>query len=317
MKIHFIPTTAFLASILVIWTATTQVSQGCAACGCTLSSDWASQGYSVEPGLKLDVNYTYIDQSQLRNGTGKISASDVPLESELEKYSRTSAVTLGLDYIINADWAVTLQVPYLVRDHATLGEDHVSLDTSSTASIGDIKLVGRYQGFTSKHNLGVELGIKLPTGSYTDNFKSGEALDRGLQPGTGTTDLIAGLYYFDNFATDWGYFARATVQTAFNSRNDYKPGTNENVSLGLRYTGFSWIIPQLQLNSRFANRDSGEEADAANSGGTLLYISPGVTVEVTKQLSAYVFVQVPLYQNVKGNQLSPTWTLSTGLRAAF
>ena len=47
----------------------------CASCGCTLSSDWESQGFTIQPGLKLDVRYDYLNQDQLRHDTGKISAA--------------------------------------------------------------------------------------------------------------------------------------------------------------------------------------------------------------------------------------------------
>lgn len=292
-------------------------ARGCAACECTLNSDWESQGYSTAQGFKLDLDYLFLDQTQLRSGTRKISVGDVPVGQELEDYTHNNIVTLGLSYVFNADWGVSLQLPYTVRDHATFGGDHDEYDTSSTSSIGDIRLVARYQGFTSSHHLGMQLGIKLPTGSSTKTFRSGEPLDRGLQPGTGTTDLIAGIYYFNDLGKDWNWFAQATVQTAFNYRSDYKPGTAENLDAGIRYTRFKRIIPQLQINTRISGRDVGVEADSFDSGGTVINVSPGVTVEVTNKMAAFVFVQVPVYQNLNGYQLAPRWSLSAGIRASF
>lgn len=292
-------------------------AHGCAACGCSLASDWESQGYSVEPGFKLDVTYAYLEQEQLRSGTHNISPSDVPEGQELEKSTRNNITTLGLDYIFNSDWGVSLDVPWVAREHSTLGESHDELQTSSTSNIGDLRLMGRFQGFTSEHRFGLTLGIKLATGSFTDTFSSGEPLDRGLQPGTGTTDLLAGVYYFGTFAKNWGYFAQAALQTPLDSRADYKPGTAENLNVGLRYTGIGGVIPQFQVNGRIAGRDSGAEADALDSGGSLIFISPGVTFEVTHQLATYVFVQVPVYQNLNGYQLAPNWGITAGVRYVF
>ncbi len=309
---------ASIAGLLTLsFAATTPKAHGCASCGCSLASDWEVQGYSVEPGLKLDINFNYLDQTQYRHGTHHISTLDVPEETELEKSTRTNTTTVNLDYIFNSDWAMSLQVPWISRDHGTYGEEHDELDTSSTDSIGDIKVMARFQGFTKNHNFGLELGVKLPTGSFDKSFRSGKGLDRGLQPGTGTTDFIAGLYYFDSFSENWGYFAQANVQTPLNSRDGYRPGTAENLNVGVRYTGFHSIIPQLQLNGRIASRDSGGNADVLNSGGSMIYFSPGVTYEVTRQLSTYVFVQIPLYQNLNGYQLAPTWALTAGVRYSF
>src|SRR5437899_13062473 len=45
----------------------------CASCGCTLSSDWENLGFGGSSGLKLDLRYDYLNQNQLRSGTGTIS----------------------------------------------------------------------------------------------------------------------------------------------------------------------------------------------------------------------------------------------------
>ncbi len=236
---------------------------------------------------------------------------------EEEQYTHNNYVTFGVEYDFNEKWGIDLQVPYIFRDHATLGEDHQSFDHSSSASIGDMKLVAHYQGILESHNLGVELGIKLPTGSYTHTFDSGDALDRGLQPGTGTWGLIAGLYYFNKIGDNWGYYALATVQTALDSRADYRPGTVENVSVGLRYTGLPHFVPELQINGSLTGRDTGADSDNFDSGGAVVYLSPGVTYEVNEKYAAFVYVQVPVYQNYNGYQLAPTWTLSAGMRVTF
>lgn len=314
MKLQFPALTAGLFALAV---ASSPKAHGCASCGCSLASDWEVQGYSIEPGLKLDINYNYLDQHQYRHGTGQISPQAIPDGQEMERNTVTHTTNLTMDYIFNSNWAASLQVPWISRAHGTFGEEHDELDTSNTDSIGDIKLMGRYQGFTESHNFGIEMGLKLPTGKFSDKFHSGEALDRGLQPGTGTTDFIGGLYYFDSFSEKWGYFAQANVQVALDSRDGYRPGTAENINFGVRYTGFHGIVPQIQINGRIAARDTGVNSDNFDSGGSFLLISPGITFEPTQRFSTYVFVQVPLYQNVNGYQLSPTWSLTAGVRYAF
>ena len=319
MKLYFFPSSLSLplACSLLLATLGAREAQGCASCGCSLSSTWDTYGYSTAPGFKLDAIYSYIDQEQLRTGIHKISPSQVPLGQELEKSTRTSTETLGLSYDFSADWGLTLQAPLVSRDHATLGNDHMSFDRSSITTLGDMKLLGRYQGLLSDHSLGFELGLKLPTGKFDQTFESGAALDRGLQAGTGTTDLIAGVYYFGELGADWGYFGEAIVQTAFDSREQYRPGTAENLTAGLRYMGFGRIMPQLQINGRIAGRDTGLQSDNFDTRGSLVYVSPGVAVDISKTASAYAFVQIPVYQNVNGYQLSPTWTLTVGMRISF
>jgi hypothetical protein len=64
-------------------------------------------------------------------------------------------------------------------------------------------------------------------------------------------------------------------------------------------------------------RDSGANADDVSTGGTLVYLSPGLVVPVSKQTSLYGFVQLPMYQNVNGVQLAPKISVSIGVRFSF
>ena len=61
----------------------------CSACGCTLSSDWASQGLASSGGWRADVRFDYFNQDQLRAGTQSVSRSslEVPGESEIQQYT--------------------------------------------------------------------------------------------------------------------------------------------------------------------------------------------------------------------------------------
>jgi len=309
----------------------------CASCGCTLSSDWESQGLSTHEGLRLDIRYDYLNQDQLRSGTGTISPVDASKimtktgPQEVEEYTKNNYITASVDYSFSADWGVGVQIPYIKRDHSTLGtnsDGYTPADeayTSETSNIGDIKIIGRYQGFTPQHNAGVLFGFKLPIGSHTQTGTSTDpaslgtsaTIDRGLQPGTGTTDLIVGAYYFDALNKDWDYFAQATYQTALDSKDQYRSGNGVNLNAGFRFMGFTSVLPQLQLNYRHVEHDSGANADEISTGGDLVYLSPGLVVPMDKETSLYGFVQLPVYQDVRGVQLAPRYIASMGIRFSF
>lgn len=313
-------------------------AHACASCGCTLSSDWETLGYGNGSGFKLDVRYDYINQNHLRSGTKAISstaASQVVNNGEpqeVEGYTKNNYTTVSLDYSPNADWGVNLQLPYIVRNHSTLGtaSDGITAGPdggqyeSRTASLGDVKIVGRYQGFTPDRKLGVVFGVKLPTGSHTQTGESTDPgapgpvdIDRGLQPGTGTTDLILGAFYTDLLGNDWDYLVQGLVQDAINNVDDYKPGRGFNLNLGVRYKALGALVPQVQINVRHALRDVSTTQDTVSTGGTLVYLSPGVSAPINAQASVYGFVQVPLYQKLNGVQLTPRYTATVGLRYAF
>ena len=331
--------TAVIWMALIIGLTASTNAGACASCGCMLSPDWNNLQFSARPGLKLDLRWDYLNQNQLRSGTGTISpaaASRVVNNGspqEVEKDTINNYFTLGIDYSKNPDWGINIQVPWTDRSHSTLGTASDGFTPgqgggqydSHTSNLGDIRITGRYQNFVPGCRfLGVLFGVKLPTGSYTEKGTSTDPsapgpvpIDRGLQPGTGTTDVILGAYYANGLNRNWGYFTQAIFQAALYSKDQYRPGAGLNVNAGLRYIGFSGFFPQIQLNFRTVKRDSGAQADTVSTGGTLLYFSPGIDVPVSFHFSIYSFLQLPVYQNLNGVQLAPQYTTSFGVRYVF
>ena len=301
-------------------------AEACATCGCTLSAD-AALGFGVMPGWRLSLEYDYIDQNQLRSGTQAVNT--VPNGTELENDTVNQYITAGVSYAPNFDWSFHLFAPYVVRSHSTYGtyessEPLPDLSYASFAKLGDIRLIANYQGFLSSGELGVQAGVKLPTGEYGTaiHFSSGpwagQPLDASLQPGTGSTDVIVGAYYHHPVSKNLELFASAQFQAAVRERLDqpgdnYRPGNSTTAIFGLRYEAYARWVPQLQLNLLHKAPDTGALADVQNTAGTVLYVSPGVTLQLAHKLTAFGFVQLPAYSNLYGYQLFPRFTASVGL----
>jgi hypothetical protein len=298
-------------------------ARACGACGCTLNSDWASQGYAVRPGFRFDLRYDYFNQDQLRSETKAVDRGGFafPNDQEIQEKTINRNLTATLDYSPNADWGVALLVPIFNRYHATIAAGDTDPSFSQGNGLGDVRVLGRYQGFSDSHFFGVQFGVKLPTGGTKQTFnggaEAGQPLDAGLQLGTGTTDLLFGFYAFGELATDWGCFGQVLFQKPTAEKNGFKPGDGLNASVGVRYSGFAKVTPHLQINVRAEGRESGVNADIANSGATLAYLSPGLTVHVSPAFQVYVFGQVPVAQRVNGLQLEPKWSASVGMHYTF
>lgn len=305
-------------------------SWSCASCGCTLNAD-AAMGYSAMPGWRASLEYDYIHQDQLRSGTHAIPG--VPDGFELERETLNRYITAGLDYSPNANWSFDVRVPYVIRTHSTYGEIDSTeplpgSSSSRSSSLGDIKLIGSYQGLLATHNLGIQLGVKLPTGQYGDSVKfkdgpmAGEPLDASLQPGTGSTDIIVGVYYYKAISQDFDFFTNTQFQSAIKSEqdqpgNDYRPGNSTSVSFGLRYEHDPRVVPQLQMNLLHKLVDQGALADIYSTAGYVAYLSPGLTARVADNLHVFGFAQVPVYSDLVGYQLFPRYTVSVGASYAF
>lgn len=314
-------------------------AHACAACGDTLSRDWESQGISSKPGFTADLSYDYLNQNHQRYGSAAASPalinSQLAAGQEVEAYTRTQTVTASLIYN-DEDWGISVQLPYVMRSHGTYGTTAPlgsSYSSSSDASLGDIRIVGRYTGLSSEGASGLIAGVKLPTGNFGKNFDTGTAagtpLDAGLQIGTGSTDLILGAYTTGTVDI-YGWFLQGTVQHAVATQQAlgnlyYRPGDAYQLNTGIRYAGFgAKVSPMLQLNVIKREADSGAftvpvdpVTGVSVSGGTLAYLAPGVSVRVGGGASVYGFVQIPIYQNVNSLQLTPGYTLTLGMRQSF
>jgi hypothetical protein len=297
----------------------------CASCGCLLgpgyTPGWESQGLAANDGFRFDLRYDLLNQNQVRTGTG--TAGTWPLDPhEQELYTKTQSLNLTYDYSKGL-WGANVQLPFLERTHATNGVNYDGTDagTSKADGFSDIKVIGRFMGVLKNRSLGLQLGLKLPTGNYHQKFNggaiAGTPLDRGLQLGTGTTDLIVGAFHFANLAKDWNYFSQIVADLPFASREGYEPGNSLSTNLAVRYHHFPRFVPQFQINARFLARDRGNNATPADSGGTTIYASPGFTFNIAKNVYHYVFFQLPIYQNLNGYQLAPHYTLSVGTRFTF
>jgi hypothetical protein len=330
-------------------------ASACATCGCSLNTD-AAMGYSSTSAWHVSLEYDYINQDQLRFGSDSIAASriarinDAGGNQEVEHDTINRYTTLGISYTANADWSVRLLLPYIDRGHTTYGAATNPLTPdllsgATTTGIGDLKFITTFQGLLSTHDLGLQLGLKLPTGNYggpnADGTGTvgrnptafttgpnaqlpspGNLLDTSLNAGTGSTDLIVGAFYYQPVSQNFDAFINAQFQAAFSEKldqagADYRPGNQATVSVGVRYVADPTLVPQLQVNLTRKSSDQGALADRADTAGTVAYLSPGITGKLAQNLQAYGFVQLPIYSKLDGYQLFPRWTATVGLSYAF
>jgi len=339
------------ASLALLPFAAINNALACATCGCSLSTD-AATGYSVSTGWRVSADYSFINQDQLRTGTGTITPAqvaainDVGGNQEVEHQTINRYLTLGLSYSSSADWNYRLLAPFIGRSHTTYGAASNpltpdQLSGASVDSLGDIKFIVSYQGVLPTHNLGFQLGVKLPTGDYggpsasgtgtvgrnpvsfgTGGNAGGQLLDTSLQAGTGSTDLIIGGYYYQPVSQNFdafvnGQFQAAVMEKLDQAGADYRPGNLATVSVGVRYEANPKIVPQLQVNLTRKSADQGALADTTDTAGTVAYLSPGISAKVMKNTQMYAFVQLPVYSHLDGYQLFPRYTVTVGISHAF
>ncbi len=171
-------------------------------------------------------------------------------------------------------------------------------------------------GIVGRHPVAFRFGPNF------QNPSPGNLLDTSLQAGAGATDLIVGGYYYQAVSQNFDAFVNGQFQAAVHHNlnqpgEDYRPGNLSTVSFGVRYEENPTIVPQLQFNITNKRTDQGVLADTISTGGTVVYLSPGVSASITHTMQVFAFVQVPVYSNLTGYQLFPHWTASVQAALPF
>ncbi len=294
-----------------------------ASCGsafCSINTNWSVQSAPENSGTSIDIRYEYIDQSTVRSRSNKVAVGQIPNHHD-EVSTVNHNVVATIDHTFTANWGVTAQVPVATRDHKHIHNHHgAKLQESwDFTKIGDVRVGGRYsvtEGVLD--GFGMTAGLKLPTGQFGVTNGNGDVAERSLQPGTGTTDALVGVFHHANLP-EWSssWFAQVTFQKPLGERDGYKPGAQVGFDLGAQYDATEKLSMLLQINTMFRGRDWGSAAEPANSGRTVVALSPGVSYAFSSAISAYAFVQKPVYQYVNGVQLAPAWSGVAGLRTRF
>ena len=310
---------------LLAFTASS-ASANCGSAFCSINTNSEIQSDSAEPGFHLNLRYEFDDLDQPRQGSKKVGVLGEPGGHD-ELQTTNHNLILGMDYVINQNWGVGVQVPYLKRKHEHIhnpddegiaaGEE-AEREEWDLSGVGDVRVSGRYQLETGSIVIGLHGGLKLPTGKFRATNNAGEEAERTLQLGTGSTDIVVGAFAKGtNADTPLRWFVQSQWQHAIATKDGFRPGDDITLDLGLRYGVTHAFATNVQLNTRYKRRDSGANSEPDESGGTYIYFSPGMSYAFATGTQIYAFVQVPLYQSVNGVQLTPSTSYVVGLNYRF
>lgn len=292
----------------------------CGQAFCAVNTDWETQGAPVDAGTRFDLRFEYIDQDQPRAGSDKVALGAVSRHhDEVRTINRNWIGTV--DHAFNAHWAVSVSLPFLSRSHDHIHNHHGNQipEAWSYEGFGDARVLARYQmrgAQPAALSWGLIGGVKLPTGRRDVANEEGEEAERGLQPGTGTTDAVLGGFVHRALDTA-DVFAQLQAQLPVNEIGDYKPGVRMALDLGMRYPLTDSFALLAQFNFLHRGRDKGEAAEPDDTGGRQVFLSPGASIAIDRAVRLYGFVQVPIYQRVNGVQLTADWAASVGLSVRF
>ena len=313
-------TPTLLAAALAAVLAPSIAVASCGASFCAVNSNWTAESALAESKNAFDVRYEYLNQDQPMAGSRKVYPGEVKGHHD-EVSTRNRNVVLNYSHNFGNRFGVMVSAAAGQRDHFHIHNHHGAKigDTWKFTELNDVRVIGRYQALSVDNPLkpasaGVTFGLKLPTGKFDVSNDKGDLAERSMQPGSGTTDLIVGGYYHQKLtesAVSW--FAQGQYQHALNTRDNYKPGAQLGLDVGVRKSLVGALGVLVQLNYVHKASDSGSEAEPDSSGGRFVYASPGLSYALPGNKQLYAFYQVPLHRHVTGVQLTADRALVVGL----
>ncbi len=273
-----------------------ELARAC-ACGCGVFEVGSASMFPTQSGGMFSLEYDFMDQNLNWSGSASAPASD-----NADKQIRTSFVTASAQYMVTRSWGAAVEVPYWNRLFKTTNDDGNVVDFTHGA-VGDVRVRGIYTGFSADLSTGVTAGLKLPTGDYKyANF------DRDTEIGTGSTDLLLGVYHIGPLTADrnWIWFVDGQWARPFAYSGEYRPGSEVDLTAAVSHAGFRFgaatVAPLIEIIGATRAHDQGADANPGDSGYTRVLAAPGLDASLAR-LRATLTVDVPLYEHVNGNQL--------------
>ena len=298
MKNNSLSRAVLLVAFLVVQLTVAADAIAC-ACGCGIFDVGTSLMLPNGNGGMAYLEYDFMNQKQNWHATKSADGNALN-----DKDIKTSYATLGVQYFFNRSFGIQVDVPYVSRHFESVNDDTGILGSFDHSAVGDIRLRGYYTGFSEDMSTGINFGVKLPTGpTKTPGF------DFDTQIGTGSTDLLLGIYHLNNISADrlWTGFSQFSLQQSVLTQNDYIPGSEIAAVYGVYYHGIALgatgsLVPMLQAKASVRASDHGANGDADNTGYTRLMAAPGLEASFGS-FKIYADVSLPFYQYMAGNQL--------------
>ena len=217
--------------------------------------------------------------------------------------------------------------------------------------VGDLTILGQYRFFNDRASateFAALFGVKAPTGRTDAKDNEGVRFETELQPGTGSWDFLLGAAATKRFGA-WSFDANVLYVIATEGAQNTNLGDrfqfNAGVSYRLAGLGVYTQRPMyhggishdhdhhhessgpaldlvLEINGEWHDKQKvrgGDEDHSGidpNSGGTVVYLSPGVRLS-KDTWSAFVSVGIPIVNDLNGFQDDTELRLLSGVSFTF
>lgn len=343
----FTTSTRLLVSIVLL-----SVSQGSLADHPSLNLETGAAGPVAtlpahtlpQGGAALSLSVQYVDNEEISDAALRAAAGR---HEHVHSTASVMEAAFSGAYGVTDDLTLGFRMPYVDRQDLREGEHHHGGSGDQVAARGDasgrgdLTLFGQYRFFQSRdqrHNAALLLGVRTPTGDTSERDIAGELFEVDHQPGSGGWGGLFGASWSSavgRLAVDTSLLY--TLSTAGTRATDVGDVVNYNLSLAWPLYATQehdhhehdhhghdhaqgWLRQfdiVLEMNGDWRERVEISGVEEENTGGNVIYLSPGVRAGFAGGWSAFASAGLPVIEDLNGRQSEPEYRIIAGISKAF
>ncbi len=244
-----------------------------------------------------------------------------------------SSSSLAIAYGVSENFTLSARLPYISRtsireSEIEDGEPEAHLHGNSSG-FGDILILGQYRVYNElSTKVSLNVGLKIPTGESDVLDNDGNAFEAEFQPSSGSSDGLFGVAVSKNIGK-FGLFSNVLYTKTTEGVQNTRIGDVLNYNFATTYrivgsecnckhtdsSALGWDMV-LELNGEARSKNEIAGAAELNSGGNLVYFSPGLKVS-SGNVGGFVSFGIPVAENQNGIQADIDQRIIAGLSMVF
>jgi hypothetical protein len=271
-------------------------AEACSICRCgdPTFNALGKEGYATK-GWRLALDWERFDKQE------------GPPSEEAEELVENRVTALA-SYGFSDRFSLYARVPFSFRSFTEI-EENEPVDQFDTHGLSDPEVYGQLRLWASplsgplgrRTSLSLLAGIKAPLGQ-NDYTRDGERVDEHAQPGTGSWDAFGGLAVVHLLDPRSALFASVQYRHTGENDFDYRYGRIFLANAAYERKLGHRLDSVVELNYRFAGKDRSGAEEHPNTGGSILYVTPRLLVDLGGGVILRGAVQIPIAKSLNGVQ---------------
>jgi len=283
-------------------------------------------GETMKPGkFSVAIREDFTEFGDLSDGE---IASKAARAGDIDLLDRSYLTSFAVSYGVFENIQIGLSIGYYDAVKAREAEfddatGETEMVTFNPDGWTDLWLTGKYRFYHGPlGHVAVLGGVKFPTGKNDVHNSEGERVEPSATAGSGAFDGAIGLAY-SRFLTKQITMDVGAQYTIRGEDDDFRLGDRIDAGLAIAYRLVEDIEKPFQpsvfaeLNFRHLLKSEEDGDEDPNTGGSVLFATPGVRARFGPNVGFTLAAPIPVYQDLNGEQLETDFKLLAELNIEF